>query len=445
MYFSLDVIRARKGDCLMLHYGSKADPRLIMIDGGPRGVYQPHLRPRIELIREAREVPDDESLRVDMLMVSHVDDDHIQGILELTSELREADMEERTKLIRALSIWHNSFENLIGHKPDELTAAFTSEFGTASTEGDPPDDLTIDPDDPEVDEKTIVANIKVLASISQGAQLKKDAEYLNAKNAGYDINSHFEGKLIIANEDGKAINIGNGLKFTVAGPMKPELDKLYKKHQAWLKELKEAGKSPSDVLSAYVDKSVPNLSSLVILAEAGEDPVKRMLLTGDARGDKILEGLELVGLLKEGETMKVDVLKAPHHGSSNNLESDFFERIIADHYVFSGNGEHGNPERESLEMLWVARGNEDYKVHFTYPIDEIDAEREKDWNKERNKEKKKQEKNPDKEVRPEWSPEEHGVKAFFDENPDFAAKAEFVEEDEPHLINLLDELELKTN
>jgi hypothetical protein len=34
-FFSMDVIRARKGDCLMLHFGSKSDPRLVMIDGGP--------------------------------------------------------------------------------------------------------------------------------------------------------------------------------------------------------------------------------------------------------------------------------------------------------------------------------------------------------------------------------------------------------------------------
>lgn len=35
MLFSLDVLRARKGDCLMLHYGPEDDPRLILIDGGP--------------------------------------------------------------------------------------------------------------------------------------------------------------------------------------------------------------------------------------------------------------------------------------------------------------------------------------------------------------------------------------------------------------------------
>ena len=50
------------------------------------------------------------------------------------------------------------------------------------------------------------------------------------------------------------------------------------------------------------------------------------------------------------------MLKVPHHGSANNLETDFFERITADHYVFSGDGEHGNPERETHGDAVRARG-----------------------------------------------------------------------------------------
>ena len=45
MIFRLDVRRARKGDCLLLHFGSKDDPGLILIDGGPSNVYKPHLKP----------------------------------------------------------------------------------------------------------------------------------------------------------------------------------------------------------------------------------------------------------------------------------------------------------------------------------------------------------------------------------------------------------------
>ena len=54
MYFSLDVLRARKGDCLMLHFGTNDDPHLILIDGGPSKVYKPHLAPRIEQLHASR-------------------------------------------------------------------------------------------------------------------------------------------------------------------------------------------------------------------------------------------------------------------------------------------------------------------------------------------------------------------------------------------------------
>jgi len=247
------------------------------------------------------------------------------------------------------------------------------------------------------------------------------------------------GKLIMAHAKGQAFDIAPGLKFTVVGPMQPELAALHQKHIEWLADLKKKGKSPPAALAAYIDKSVPNLSSLVVLAEFGG---KRMLLTGDARGDKILEGLQLVGLLGPGKksTMEIDLLKVPHHGSSNNLDDDFFERIIAQHYVFSGNGEHGNPEREAMEMLLQARGNADYAIHLTYPIKEIDINRKENWNKEQTKEKKRKTKNPQQDVRPNWSPKKHSLTAFLKEQKDFAKKVSIVEEGKPHVIDLLDKL-----
>jgi hypothetical protein len=426
MLFSLDVIRARKGDCLLLHYGSEDDPRLMIIDGGPRSVYAPHLKPRLERIKQARGLEKNDPLTVDLLMVSHVDDDHIQGILDLTRDL----IQDNPQFAQVLSFWHNSFDNIIRDLPPELTASFKGQFGPASMGGDPPD-LTLDVDE---DEEVIVSSLKVLASIEQGAQLRSDV--INRLNS--ELNVDFDDGLILANEAGEALDMGDGLKFTVVGPMIPELQKLHEKHQEWLEDLEKKGKSPEDVLSAYVDKSVPNLSSIVVLAEAEG---KRMLLTGDARGDKILEGLELVGLLEPGGKMHVDVLKVPHHGSANNLDRDFFERITADHYVFSGNGEHGNPEREALQMLIDARGdNDDYIIHLTYPIEEIDAGRQEDWKKEQTKEKNKQKKNPAKKVRPDWSPKQHSLAALFADHPRVAGNVSIVEEDEPHVINLLEKV-----
>jgi hypothetical protein len=434
MIFSLDVRRALKGDCMLLHYGTKQNPGLALIDGGPKGVYGQHLRPRLEQIRKAR-VKGDEPLRVDLLMVSHLDDDHIQGILELTSELREAADERKPRLVQILSLWHNSFDNIIEHNTDDLTASVKNEFGPASLSGsgDFPEEM-VNEVEQESDEhaEVVASSLKVLASIQQGAQLRVDAKRLDIP-----VNPEFDRELIVADKDAEAIDMGEELSFTIVGPMLPEINALRKKHIEWLQKLQKQGKTPSQVLAAYVDKSVPNLSSLVALAKAGG---KTMLLTGDARGDKILEGLELIGLIKNGGKFQVDLLKVPHHGSSNNLDNDFFERIAATQYVFSGDGQHGNPERETLEMLYRTRGENDYKIHFTYPIDEIDEAREDDWNKERRKEQKRRLRNPKQKVRPDWSMKENSLRAFFDAHKGLEAKVEFVDKERPHLIHLLDPL-----
>ena len=78
MIFSLDVQRALEGDCFMVHYGPKDDPGLVLIDGGPSQVYNPDLKTRIGDIRKNRRLVNEKPLSVDLLMVSHIDDDHIQ-------------------------------------------------------------------------------------------------------------------------------------------------------------------------------------------------------------------------------------------------------------------------------------------------------------------------------------------------------------------------------
>lgn len=424
MIFSLDVRRARKGDCLLLHFGSEDEPGLVMIDGGPSGVYTPHLKPRLLEIKKARDLDNQEPLPVDLLMVSHVDDDHIRGILDLTREMTAATV----PLLRVHSFWHNSFDDIIGSDPKELTAAVAAQFGTASLDDGLPADATLDSDE---EDEVIVSNLKVLASIGQGHRLRADAERLD-----FPLNPDFDGKLILAGKT--PLEVAEGLTFIVAGPMRPELQKLQKKHDDFLKAQKKQKKTAGAALAAYVDKSVPNLSSIVVLAKVDD---RSMLLTGDARGDKILEGLELVGLVKKGGTMHVDLLKVPHHGSANNLDDDFFERVTADHYVFSGNGEHGNPEREALAMLFKARGRKPIQVHLTYPVKEIDVARKKDWEKEQAKEKKKKAAGGKKEPRPDWSPTKHSLAAFFEKKKlAKGQKVHIVDEKKPHVIDLLDPL-----
>lgn len=416
MKFSLDVRRARKGDCLIIHYGTKEKPGLILIDGGPSNVYRPHLKPRLEQIRQTRKLASSDPLDVDLLMVSHIDDDHINGILELMKELVEAKKAQQPQPVRVRNFWHNTFDDLLAGNSQPVIQSVTAAFGAASLRGEP----EIEGLDPHT--------AMVLASVGQGLRLRDDARFLQLP-----INSRFKDRLIVATAGQKVdLNDQSGLQFTIVGPMQAELDNLRKDHEEFMKK---AHRTPA-ALASFTDTSVANLSSIVVLAELNG---KKILLTGDARGDKILEGLELTDLLKPGGKMHVDILKGPHHGSDRNIDSIFFQRITADHYVFSGDGEHGNPERETLQMLRNARAGNDFTVHLTYPISELDAGREKDWKKEQVKEKTKQIKKPATKVREDWSHGEQSLQAFIEADPEFAKMISIMDEKEPHVIDLFPE------
>jgi hypothetical protein len=422
MRFSLDVLPARKGDCLILHYGTAKAPHLIMIDGGPSGVYGPHLRPRLEQLKTARGLASGSPLPVDVLMVSHVDDDHIQGVLELTSELREQKTNREKPLLSVASLWHNTFDDVLSTTPKELDAA--AGFGSAALDG------TIDLGDADLD----VA--KVLASIPQGRVLRDDRAFLAAGSQSWKLNQPFKGKLIVASKPTGKVALEGGLTMRVVGPLQSEVVALQEEHDRWLRARRaKKARSAESSLAAFVDESVANLSSLVLLVAAGG---KRMLLTGDARGDKIIEGLQFIGQLQPGDTstMHVDVMKVPHHGSANNVATSFFERITADHYVFSGNGEYGNPERATLDMLFKARGTAPFVLHFTYPLDEMDRARKTDWAKQQVEERKRGRK-----PRPNWSAPKHALASFFAARTlSRGQKIVVSAPNRPHVIDLLDPL-----
>jgi hypothetical protein len=150
-------------------------------------------------ISKARGLSGNDPLALDLLMVSHIDDDHIKGILEMTNELVIASDSGRPLPLKIRSFWHNTFDDIIGNKPDELLAAVTASFGAAPLGGES-DSEGLDPD---------VA--KVLASVGQGFRLRDDVRKLKLH-----INPVFGGRLIMATRDGKSIDMGKGLRLTVA-------------------------------------------------------------------------------------------------------------------------------------------------------------------------------------------------------------------------------------
>ena len=121
MPFALEALKAKHGDALLLHYGKESEPKLIVIDGGPAGVFSSSLKPRLDEIKRERS-PDD-PLPIRMVMVSHIDDDHISGVLQLVKSL--ADLKELNKPLpyEIASLWCNSFDDLLNNEAEEMVAS----------------------------------------------------------------------------------------------------------------------------------------------------------------------------------------------------------------------------------------------------------------------------------------------------------------------------------
>jgi hypothetical protein len=92
---------------------------------------------------------------------------------------------------------------------------------------------------------------------------------------------------------------------------------------------------------------------------------RTMLLTGDARGDYILEGLQNGGYLTASKPAHVDLLKLPHWGSTGGLTAGFFEQVTADHYVIAGHARFDLPKPDVLEMIAASRGSDEFHVHVS--------------------------------------------------------------------------------
>lgn len=355
MIFSLEALRAKNGDCLLLHYGDAGDPRFVLIDGGPGGVWRQSLSPRLERLQRARHP--NATMPIPLVMVSHIDDDHVNGLLRLTGDLVESQRSGERPRYRIDTLWHNSFDDVLGNRPDELLRPAAAAVVGASTAADLPEEVIRDH-----------PGAVVLASVAQGRRLRLDAEAL-----GLAVNAPGGTDGLLLAGDGTPVPFDDGLELTLVGPGRQRLRDLQDEWDEFL-ERKGLGQVEPVEAAAFTDRSVFNLASLVVLARTGEPgDESSILLTGDARGDDVLEGLTATGLLAAGGTLHVDVLKVPHHGSDRNVDVDFFRTVTADHYVVSGDGKHGNPELATFEMLLEARRDDDrpYTLHLTYAPEEM--------------------------------------------------------------------------
>jgi hypothetical protein len=375
----LSIFQSDKGDCFLLE---SSDGKLVLCDGGMGPSMRNHVRGELgKLGKKGREL--------ELVYVSHVDNDHISGVLVLLEDeslWRVYDYKKKNGDAAKLpnvprppkikGILHNGFRDQLS----ENNKSIESLSNTVEIEGllasmAPSLFATNQPELARVAEEmqAIATGIPESLQVTQLVDSKALDIPLN-KPPGVAKG----GKLLRVGRPGETFTIGT-MKFTLIGPTTNELKKLRDGWQNWLRksESKERVKkiraeikrrvdafstgalssSPFDLggwegIPDHKHVTVPNIASIMFMVEEGG---KRLLLTGDAQQDFILAGLETQGFVGPGAALHVDVLKVQHHGSEHNLDAAFARRVSADHYVFGANGEHNNPDLRVIDFIYSSR------------------------------------------------------------------------------------------
>lgn len=393
----LTVFKSDDGDCLLL---TGADGKNLLVDGGRQSSYREFVAPALGEMAKKGQV-------LDMVCISHTDSDHVEGILQLMSDSADwivKDFQESRgnftfktpkspRPPKILSFWHNSFKDSLSANDRPIESQLVARF-----------------------QSSLSSCASMLLSVPQYADMAryyaklatsfKESQQIGAlvgpKNLRIPVNAEYGGKTVLAPDAPQCIPLG-GMDLYVIGPFSKDLEKLRKKWNKWLEELKkkeaeiqkqdaeEAEALPLSegqrVLSmnrnlamALGSRSlvtVPNLASIMLLVEEGG---KRILLTGDGHARDILKGLKAQGKLDAHDHIQVDVLKMQHHGAEHNINADFCRKVTARDYIFCANGASRNPNIEVLETLVHERNavGTPYKLWFTNTAAAVTTEKNRD-------------------------------------------------------------------
>lgn len=313
--FTVTALPASFGDCLWIEYGNTEAPNVILIDAGPSAPKP--LKSRLEALHARGGF-------LELVVVTHVDADHIAGMLTL--------LEKDFYGVPVRDFWFNGFR----HLPGEV-------YGEKQGER-----LT-------------------------GLVLDK----------GMPWNVAFEsGPVAVDDEAGSYPEIGlpGGAKITLLSPDATQLSKLKK---SWIEVCGEADLYADITPSAeYFGENeafgagMPDVDALADTKFTEDDTVangssiafaltyrgKRILCGADAYPSRLLRSL--TALHGDGP-FEFDVVKLPHHGSANNVSTDFVESMACPRYVFSTNGARfKHPSRPAVAR--VVRHGSNPSLVFNY-------------------------------------------------------------------------------
>ncbi len=337
--FAIEMLPAEQGDALWIEYGSGPKLHRLLVDGGTPATADAIVS-RVEKLK-----PSDRHF--ELLIVTHIDTDHIGGILRLLADPPAG--------LTFDDVWFNGWPQL-----EPLTTDLPLGPMTA--------DAILGPKDGEILDRLLDLRVDGLVK---------------------HHNKAFGGKAVMIPARGPLPShvLGGGMKLTLLAPGRPALRRL---RGTWVDVIRDANRTEDEVRKIVdaaarrkgvdltlgsrpdvrseaetrfrTDRSAANGSSVVVLAEFG---AKSVLLTGDGLAPAIAAGLDRLTGKRDG-TLSVTAVKLAHHGSRNNTSLRLLERLACQRFLVSTSGAiFGHPDVQAISRVVVANGP-DVDLGFSY-------------------------------------------------------------------------------
>lgn len=308
-------------------------------------------------------------LKIDMLIVSHYDNDHVCGLIEILN-----DVEMRN--LRIEKIIYNCFQDY--------------DINKAASIPDEDKDIL---DRQEVNIRPIRGIAETKIGASQAGLLclliKSNHEWYQA----WDKKIFVEGDTICLGDDSKwgifhVLSPSNKALSALKYDFIKEYTKIVKElppeqafenqEKYWEMLLRIASAKPSlkkkiPISSSFITKqflqnkaltdpdesnvTVPNKASLALIWEYNG---RKLLLGGDAVASQLYKAIRD---LYQEDCVLFEAIKIPHHGSKNNMSNELSLLIDSEHYFLTGGKKGEGPNYETLAKIILHPLREGVHLH----------------------------------------------------------------------------------
>ncbi len=317
--FTIEMLPGGPGDCLWIEYGLKSKPRRILVDGG---AHSKELRTRIGALGP--------NARFELLVITHVDDDHIGGILEMFNDKKIAPTFG--------DIWYNGREDHTGaagpvslKQGDSLTKIllkgqlpWNAAFGGRGIAVPATGALPV----------RKFGSMRVTVVSPGAAQLKA------------------------LRDDWPAAVAGTKLAVPGTPPPAPIGIAALRPCPATVLPGQLASLAAQQVIE---DPSPTNASSIGLLLEFGG---RRLLLGADARADVLTASVDRLCTLLGERPLRLAAYKVAHHGSENNTSLGLLDLIDCPEFLISTNGTKGYCHPHEQTIARIARKKPGAVIYF---------------------------------------------------------------------------------